>query len=69
MDDPWKMLESAAVNALEPIWNELAKDGREVPPLRQWRNIQTLHMAGRKYGIKFRLHHQKNGSNASGLDT
>ena len=42
MDDPWKMLESAAVNALEPIWNELAKDGRESAAFAQWRNIQTL---------------------------
>lgn len=41
MDDPWKMLESAAVNALEPIWNELAKDGREsaaFAPMAQYPN-------------------------------
>jgi hypothetical protein len=29
MDDPWKLLQLAAIEAIGPLWNEFAKEGRE----------------------------------------
>ncbi len=44
MDDPWQMLESAALKVLNPLWDQFAKEGKEsavFAPMAQYPNASA----------------------------